>query len=267
MPLWSNAANTLDAPKWMPLAGANATGANLYGNTTVGAFKTNEAVGVFGVSNANTENITGVYAPGWQLAVHGTGPLVGVTAANGVFSNGETFSVTATGANTATGTLLTNATGNLVGGTVTYGGFGFSNASSATVVFTRQKHLVLVKETGGVGTGYANTDYILVSNSVALVNGVCSISTNATGGFGNSGITITNPGVFSNATANTNLVFAVYAANGAASNGSGAVLAGNASPSTGGAVGLIFGGRAGRVTYEPLATLHMSNTSGTVMGQ
>lgn len=266
MPLWGESSNSVNAPKWMPLAGSNAQGNTLLGNVTVGAFKTNETVGVFGVDNSDAETITSVAGPGWQLVIHGTGPLKSVTAANGVFSNGETFTVTATGATTATGTLATNATGNLVGGTVTYGGGGFTNAASATVVFTRQKHLAYVRETGGVGLGYNNTDYITISNSAALINGSATISTNATGGFGNAGITITTLGVFANVTANTNLVLTVYAANGTASNGTGAVLYANASPSTGGTVTPVFGGRSGRLQSECLVTAHLTNSTASFPG-
>jgi len=251
MPLWSNAANTLDAPKFRPLAGSNVHGNAMLGNTTVGAYKTNEAVGVFGVDNANVENITGVYAPGWQLAIHGTGPIKTVTVGNGSnFVNGETFTVTGnisgdTVAN-ATGYFTVNATGNLVSATLTYGGTGFANVLATNAYFNRDQHLtnilfrnneVVTSVTNSAGkyvssiyqtgtaTGYNNTDYAVVSNSANYVNALFTLATNSTGG--TVVFTPSRYGTFAGATTNTQTVVTVYAANGAATNGTGLTLQGN----------------------------------------
>ena len=79
---------------------------------------------------------------------------------------------------------------------------------------------------------------------------------------------ISSVGLFTNVAANAALTVTVLAANGAASNGSGAVLYANVAASTGGTLTVTaLGGRSGRVTYEPSVTLHMSNTSTPVQGQ
>ena len=72
------------------------------------------------------------------------------------------------------------------------------------------------------GSGYSNTDNIVVSNST-YVNATASITTNSTGGFQNSGIIITNVGLFNSP--NTALAnIAVANSTGGVSTGSGASL-------------------------------------------
>ncbi len=80
------------------------------------------------------------------------------------------------------------------------------------------------------GSGYNNTDIVTVSNSV--INAVANISTNATGSFVNTGITIVNSGLFSNVQTNTALVVTIKAANGAASNGTSAAFVANLTVNT-----------------------------------
>ena len=264
-PLWGNSSNTADAPTWMPLAGCNANGITLLANLTVGAFKNNESVGVFGVDNANTENSQGVISPGWQLVTHGTGPVTTVTVTSGTgLTNGETFKIT----NNVSTDVVINATGYITTGTpniatITYGGSGFSNVATTKGVFNRERHLAYLRETGGVGTGYYATDYIVVSGTGVLVNAVCTLSgVNAIGGFGNANVVISSVGLFTNTAANATLTVTVLAANGAASNGSGAVLYANVAASTGGTLTVTaLGGRSGRVQSECLVTAHLTNST------
>jgi hypothetical protein len=265
MPLWSNAANTVDAPKWQVLGGigSSETGNTVLGNTTVGAYANNETAGLFGISASNVTH-NAITTPGWNMAFHGSGPVLAVTCGNGIFTNGSTFVVTQTGATSATGNLTTNATGNLATGTITFGGAGFTNISSLTVAFNREKYIANVTVTGTTAA-FTNSDYIICSNG--LVNAVANVSTNATGGITNADFTITTKGLFPNTFGNSNVVVTAFASNGAASNGTGATFTVKVAASTGGVVNVTaLGGRANRVTFEPLVALHMSNSSPSLPG-
>jgi len=266
MSLWgANAASSANTPKFVASilnkgsgnANVAANNTAIFANTTVNSFITNEAVGSFGVTankhaNASSEGPK-AQATGWNLRRAFTGPLLSFAATGGSgFSNGETALISNNASSNATISLVANATGNLVSGTVTSGG-QFVNNAGLVVTFRREKHLVNLNVTGG--SGYANTDTIVVSNST--VNATAIISTvNATGGFQNSSINVISSGLFSNTKANTDVVITVFAANGAATNGTSATLTANLGTSTSGTVNtFILGGRSGRVTYECLVAL------------
>lgn len=235
-----------------------ATDVAMFSNVTTGAFLTGTAVGVFGVSateqanNKTNAKEHGAHA-GWNLRRAGTGPVVSftITGAGSDLANGETIRVS-NGSTNAVGTVTTNATSNMVSVAVTTGGVGFTNTAMAVVAFDRQKHLSAITVTGST-SGYSNTDVIVASNGTS--NGAATISTNATGGFVNGGITITNIGLFGNTAANGTVVLAVLAANGSASPGTGATLVANLVASSTGNVSITLGGRAGRVHYETLVAM------------
>jgi len=86
-----------------------------------------------------------------------------------------------------------------------------------------EKFLNNINVTGA--TGYHNTNFIVVSN--ATMNAIATFTTNAAGQFGNTDIVVRNVGRFAPAQINTDAKFTVYAANGAASNGTGATLVAN----------------------------------------
>lgn len=228
---------------------------NLFGNTTSGAFVNGIATGVFGVDTTeiSVSNAAGIAHAGWNFRVAGTGPVVSftITDAGDDLANGETITVS-NGTSNAIGTVTTNATSNMVSVAVTSGGAGFTTASDAVIAFNRQQHLTAITVTGST-SGYDNTDIIVASNGIS--NGIATISTNSTGGFTNSEITITNVGLFGNTAANGSVVLAILAANGAASDGTGATLVANLVASTSGDVSITLGGRAGRVSYETLVAM------------
>jgi hypothetical protein len=257
MPLWGNTANSsgLGAPKWNSWAESNALGVNLYANTTEGAFSNNAVVGVYGADIANTQALAAISAPGWVQAVHLTGYIASLALSNNglTFANGESVLLSG-GSLNATANAITNSSGGLVGFTMGNIGSGYTNAASVTSAFQRQKHLNNLNITAG-GTGYGNSDYIVVSNSGAtgLITGNATVTTNSTGGLLTT--TLTNVGLFGNAVTNAQVLITVLAANGAASNGSTATFTANLTTSTNGGVTPVFGGNAGRIRYETLAEL------------
>lgn len=252
-------------PKWVAFSleagsgkaneAANLTA--LYANSTHNSFISHQTVGIFGVNPAKQANTTGegkkVTSPGWNLRRAGQGGLISVAVANGaLFTNGDSATITG-GTTTATVLLTTNATGNLVGATVNSFSAGlFSNTGEASITFAREKHLTTLSVTGTTAA-FDNTDVIQIGNGT--VNATATISTNATGGLVNGGITIATSGRWVTAKANTDVQITALAANGAASNGTGATFAAVILPSTGGAItvgSVVLGGRAGRVHYECL---------------
>jgi hypothetical protein len=229
----------------------------MFNNVTANAFVPGQAIGIFGVSATEMSNNVINRSPerpahaGWNLRRAGTGPVVSftVTAAGSGFANGETINVS-NGSSNATGTITSNATANMISVSVTSPGAGWTNTGMAVIAFNREKHVNTVSYTG-TATGYANTDYILISNGT--VNATANVSTNSTGG--TLTFTINNVGLFSNTQTNTALVVAAKAANGAASGGSGATFSANLTTSTGGTVTIALGGRAGRVHHETLVAM------------
>lgn len=231
-----------------------ATDVDMFGNVTSGAFISGQAVGVFGVdaTEAAVGNAAGLAHAGWVVRRAGTGPVISLSVAGGSsFTNGETITV-GNGSVDATLTISTNTSGGIATIAVTNPGAGFVNTASVTKTFNRQKRLSTIT-VSGTPESYDNTDIIVVSN--ATTNATATVSTNATGGFVSANVTITNVGLFPQARTNGGLVFTVLAANGAASNGTGATFAGTLANSTGGTATVVLGGRAGRVHYETLVAM------------
>jgi len=260
MPLWGNLDQANNAPKNViapATQGNKVTGTNSYGNTTVAAFVNNQVMGTFAVdttefnaANTSSENKR-ISHTGWNLRKAGTGPVISfTTTATGTsgFANGETFKVS-NGTINAIGTITSNATGNLISASVTNGGAGFSNATNVVITFNREKHVTAVT-VAGTPTGYSNTDTVIASNGT--INATATLVTNSTGGFVTGNVTITNVGLFDSAKVAGNLLFSVVANTGSASAGSGATFTATLGTSTGGAVTVTLGGRAGRVFYETL---------------
>lgn len=230
---------------------------NMFNNTTPGAFISDLAIGVFGVSATEQSNNTlnnskevGAHS-GWNLRIGGTGPVVSfvVTDAGEDFANGETITVS-NGTSNAIGTITTNATSNMVSVAVTNGGGGFTNTGITVIGFNRQKHIDEIVYSG-TATGYNNTDIITASNGI--INSTATVATNSTGG--SLTFTITNVGLFANTAANNSVVVTIANSTGGASVGSGATFSANLITSTGGTVTLALGGRSGRVHYETLVAM------------
>jgi len=263
MALWGNLDQANNAPKtngivMNPVTG-KANGSQLFNNTSPNAIINGIAVGVFGVDTTEATVKGKVNHAGWVLVKYGTGTVTGAAVANvgTAFANGETVTVSGGSAN-ATLTVTTNATSNITSFAITNAGYGFTNTSTITSAFTREKHVLAITVTGTT-SGYGNSDYIVVSNG--SINAIANITTNATGGFVNSGITITNVGLFGNTLANTGTVKTIYLANGSAATGTGATLVSNLVTSTTGGVTITLGGKSGRVSYEPLVAMATINAA------
>lgn len=273
MPLWGKIDRANNAPKFaadlLNVGSGNAAKASnttaLYNNVSVSAFTVDKAVGIFSVSEAELANTNGesrkASHQGWQLRTVGTGPIseAAVNAASSGHRTGDTITVSG-GSSNATITITANATGNMTSLAVTNPGGGFSNQATATVTFNREKHVTAIV-VGGTPTGYSNTDYITVSNGIS--NATATLSTNSTGGFVTANVTVTQQGSFLNSQVSGNTVVTVFAANGAASAGTGGTFTPTLANSTGGSIFLTLGGRAGRTSYETLVAFGQTANSGT----
>jgi hypothetical protein len=234
-------------------------GMQLYNDSTPNDFVNNAVKDLVGVS-VNEITLGSGVAPGWILETVGTGPVTAVTVTGGSgFSNGDTIYF-ANGSSLGTAAITTNATSNAVSATIVNGGSGWTVNTAVVAGFTREKHASALVYTGAA-TGYANTDYVIVSNSVS--NARATVSTNTTGG--SLTFTFTSNGIFANTTSNTQVVINIYNANGVANgSGTGATFtAANLVTSTGGTITVnTLGGRAGRKQYETIAVVRqMGNNS------
>ena len=264
MALWGKIDQANNAVKYTPLAGSNATGNVMYGNTTPGAFNhyRNGEIGLFGVDQTEARVRGRGVTQGWVLAKVGLGPVSTLTATGGAtFSNGATVTLS-NGAANGLLTLTTNATGNIASATITNGGV-FDVNTAVVVGFNRERRLA---NTGtfinytGTATGYSNSDVAIVSN--ATINATANVTTNATGG--TLTFTVNNVGLFSNTQTNTAVVIRIANSSGGNSAGTGATFtSANLVPSTGGTITInTLGGRAGRISYETLAVVRsMANTT------
>lgn len=83
MSLWNSTDANTGAPKFMVASGLGiaANGHQLYGNTQMGAFKSNLAIGVFGVSASEASNTqfggANTTHAGWVLRTQGQGGRAG----------------------------------------------------------------------------------------------------------------------------------------------------------------------------------------------
>ena len=246
----------------MPIAGSNATGNVVFGNTTPGAFNhaNGAIVGLFGVDKTEAVVTGKGVTQGWVLRKKGMGPVTAVTASGGAgIANGETVKLS-NGSSNGVLTLVSNATANIASATITNGGL-FESNTTVVVAFNREKHLATVIVTSNAtAIGYTNGDIIKASNG--SINATATITTNATGGI--TSTTITNPGLFANTQANNTVVFNVSNSTGGTTTGNVAStgFAANLAASTGGSITITaLGGRGGRVQYETLAVVRaMSNS-------
>lgn len=121
MSLWTKSDASAGAPKFSGLSvgiTAGATGAQLFGNTQIGAFQTDGnhklAVGIFGVDTTEqavsaTSNTHAQHA-GWVSVIQGTGPIVSIAAnTNSYSTDSKTSTVYLTFTNGGTGTTTANA--------------------------------------------------------------------------------------------------------------------------------------------------------------
>lgn len=156
MSAWGNKDQANNSPLYTTLqvnkSPTTANQALLYANTTVSAFITNEAVGVFGVDSVETASVSNtsnhVSHSGWNLRTVGTGPVASITLASAntayKYSNGY---INFVGANSssANAQVIVNGSGNVTSVILNSGGAGYANtpvaiangsANNANLTFT-----------------------------------------------------------------------------------------------------------------------------------
>lgn len=156
MSTWGNVDNVanscLHAAAQLNLPANSVNQTALYGNTTTGAFHTNEVNGQFGIDAVEAANTSAdtkkVVHAGWNLKTSGTGPVLSLTinAGGSGYANTDTLRFTAAGTGTvnATATLSTNSSGGITSVALTNVGQGFTNTS----VFA-----AFANSTGGTSAG------------------------------------------------------------------------------------------------------------------
>lgn len=144
----------------------------LFNNTTPGAFITNMAVGVYGVSATEMSNNTLNHAPdqpahaGWVVRRAGTGPLINFGTSNAAaltgYNNTDYIVVSSPQAGgNAVVSFVTNATGGGLVFTINTAGAGFTSVNIATA------NIYVVNSTGGA-TATGNST---VTNFTATAGG------------------------------------------------------------------------------------------------
>lgn len=125
--LWgNNSARANNAPKNINIiASSNASGSDLYGNTTLTGNKINTIIG----TKSSDEDVASTHR-GWILLQTGTGPVVSlsITAGGTGYSNSDTIKVTGGTAN-ATANVVTSNTGVIVSTTNLSSPGVFANAA------------------------------------------------------------------------------------------------------------------------------------------
>jgi hypothetical protein len=251
MSLWSATDANTGAPKFAPLAGhgISANGDVLFDNVTVGVFKSNVAVGIFGVdaseaANTSMEGHRGYHA-GWVTRMQGTGPVQSIAIVSGGkgYTDGYlTITGGGTGNNAANASFTVRANGSVDGITVGTPGAGYSNG-------------YLTITGGGTGNVAANASY-----TVNAAGNIVSVVIHSGGSNYDSVPTVVALGANTEtavltATCNTGVITAItlgtpgsnYVTTPAA-----AALGANNATAT---FAVTMGGRANRVAYETIAAL------------
>jgi hypothetical protein len=256
--LWGANNAQSNAPKWKvvedKVAATSSTGdsANLFNNVSVGVFHNNQVLGVFGANVSDTSASGKISGPGWHYLRMGTGPVTSITISAGGsgFVNLAVGTVQSpqTGGN-SNFSVSTNSTGGIT--TVTLldqGGAGFNNSSTLTMI-PPANGIVNVAIVAG-GSGYANGEGLTVSNG--QINAAASLTTNSTGGI--TAVTFSSAG--RGFGANTTCVVTITTAGGTSAN----LVVNHVAAGTSSNLVPVLGGRAGRMHYECLASLHIQGS-------
>lgn len=247
MSLWQATDANTSAPKFAVFQGlgVSANGDVLFDNVQVGAFHSDVALGVFGVSAAEASNTQGegpkVTHSGWVNRKQGTGPVAGITITSGGKGYTNGFVTIAGGgvSNVAANASYTvRANGSVDGVTIGTPGAGYSNG-------------FLTITNGGSGNSAANIAYTVNAAgnivSVTINNGGSnydSVPTLAALGSNTATAALT-------ATVNTGVITAVTVG----TPGSGYVSTPTATVANANAqatFSVTMGGRANRIQYETL---------------
>jgi hypothetical protein len=146
MPMWGKIDQANNAPKNQFVTQSTANGQTAFNNTTIGALTGKAAVGMFGVTDAESQVSGALASPGWQKITQGTGPVVSFTVADGGsgYANSD-LGVVSGGSTNANFTLTTNSTGGILTATLSNDGGRFLNLAQCNVQITNS--------TGGASAG------------------------------------------------------------------------------------------------------------------
>lgn len=192
----------------------------LASNGTINATATVSTNSTGGLANTSFT----ITNPGiWPSGTANSAVVVVALAANGAASNGTGLTFAVNLANSTGGSVNALANSVILGGRA--GRIRYECLAENSSMGNSGLILTTLTAAGGAITGYANTDLVVASNGTS--NGFATISTNSTGGFVTANLTITSTGLWPRGTTNSQVAVAVKAANGAASNGSGATITAN----------------------------------------
>lgn len=168
MPLWGrDDADANTAPKHSVVAGSNVSCITAFGNVTVGAIKTDQAIGVFGVDTTEAGVSKMVSHSGWVIVRQGSGPVVGLTvnAGGSGYSNADTIRVSG-GITNAAATLTTNSTGGITAVTLTDGGSGFKSGQGTLAITTSGGTGANVSFTLGGRAGRIHSETLVATGTI-----------------------------------------------------------------------------------------------------
>jgi hypothetical protein len=176
MSLWAKSDSSNAAPKFSGVStgiAASATGAQLFGNTQIGAFQTGYkgTVGIFGVDTTEqTVSASAAAHPqhaGWVAVTKGTGPIVSLTAnADSYSPDGSVYLIFTgggTGTTTANAQIIANATTGLITGIQLNSG---GNYESAPVVGEVANSNVAITITMGGRAGRVQTETLVAMGTI-----------------------------------------------------------------------------------------------------
>lgn len=181
MPLWGTTNVVSNACKWQVQAGSHSNGQAFFVNVTSGAAFTGQdgqAVGLFPVSQANTQAVRQGTGPGWVLTRQGVGPVKTLALAN----DGSAYANLAggligNGTANAQFRVTVNATGHVQTIILDTLGAGFVNTGSLTITYP--VNAVSSANISNSGFGYTNGDFVVFSNG--LINSYATFTANSIG--------------------------------------------------------------------------------------
>lgn len=247
MALWGrDDADANTAPK-LGVLDKKVLGNTAFGNVTVGSFRNDQAVGVFGVAPGELANAAadGVSHAGWVKVVQGTGGIVTLTVnASGTGYGNGGIGTLSNGVVNATYSVTTDGSGNVTSISILNPGRGWKATAEVNAASLPANAIYGVTINDG-GSDYAIGDVVTFSNGV--VNATALVSNVDVDG-AITALTFTSGGRGFSNTLNTEYAITT-------DEGTGANLTPIIASGSGLTLSYSVGGRAGRVSMETLVAL------------
>ncbi|MGI9215007.1 MAG: hypothetical protein ACR2HS_05080 [Gammaproteobacteria bacterium] len=174
MALWNSNDQANNAPKYTVVAGVNANGEQMFGNTQVSAFVTEQATGIFGVDTTEAGILTGegkkVAHAGWNLRKAGSGPVTGIiiTGGNVNYNTNGFITFTSTNGSGANASYTVNTVSNTISTiTLNSGGSGYTEAPTATAANATGVNSATFTLTMGGRAGRVQYETLVAMGSIA----------------------------------------------------------------------------------------------------